>query len=374
MSETAIQLRPQSDVTAIAASRFNIDPDRVFDIMRATCFRQKNGTVTNEQMVALLVVANQYGLNPFTKEIYAFADSGGIVPVVGIDGWIRLANEHPQYDGLETQFGPYEEQTIARLGWGTEKGQKVLKRTPVYGPEWVTVTVHRKDRTKPTVVTEFLNECWRDTDPWNTSPGRMLRHRGIIQAFRLAFGFAGIQGEDEAEGVVMARAEELKQLEAPAVTAAQAQKSRIESRIAAAKTPTVQEADVVSDAKPDEETRKKTAVAVRNATMLAIADGSMTPEDGLTKMLDAGWSEEVAQKHVATAVSKRKATATTDEEKLPPLSAMAQETIEGVTTELRKGTMTKAAALDFLANVGVSGKEADRIVEGALAGTAWNEA
>lgn len=62
------------------------------------------------------------------------------------------------------------------------------------------------------------------------------------------------------------------------------------------------------------------------------------------------------------------------EEQLPPVSAMAQETIEGVTAELRKGTMTKAAALDFLANVGVSGKEADRIVEGALAGTAWNEA
>lgn len=366
MSETAIQHRPQADVTSIVATRFNIDPDRVFDIMRATCFKQKNGTVSNEQMIALLVVANQYGLNPFTKEIYAFADGGGIVPVVGIDGWVRLANEHPQYDGVRVDFGPYAEQTIARLGWGAAKGEKVLKRTPVYGPEWVTVTVYRKDRAKPVVVTEFLNECWRDTDPWNISPARMLRHRGLIQGFRLAFGFAGIHSDDETEGVIQARAEDLKQIEAPKVSNIERIKSAVQS---AAKAGAIQEADVLPEPKNDEQARKK----VRNATMIAIADGSMTADDGLAKMLDAGWDETTARGYVNTAIEKRKAAAATEEEKLPPLSAVAQETIEGVTAELRKGTMTRPAALDFLANVGVSGKEADRIIESALSGTEWVE-
>ena len=42
----------------------------------------QDGMMTDAQMAALLVVANQYNLNPWTKEIYAFPDkSNGIVPV-----------------------------------------------------------------------------------------------------------------------------------------------------------------------------------------------------------------------------------------------------------------------------------------------------
>ena len=39
--------------------------------LKATAFK---GDVSDAQMTALLVVANQYGLNPWTKEIYAFSD------------------------------------------------------------------------------------------------------------------------------------------------------------------------------------------------------------------------------------------------------------------------------------------------------------
>ncbi|MER2891198.1 recombinase RecT, partial [Escherichia coli] len=71
--------------------------------MKATAFKQRDGSVpTHEQMLALLVVAEQYNLNPFTREIYAFPDKqNGIIPVVGVDGWSRIINTHPQYDGVE---------------------------------------------------------------------------------------------------------------------------------------------------------------------------------------------------------------------------------------------------------------------------------
>ncbi|WP_414650481.1 recombinase RecT, partial [Escherichia coli] len=52
---------------------------------------------SDAQFIALLIVANQYGLNPWTKEIYAFPDKqNGIVPVVGVDGWSRIINENQQ--------------------------------------------------------------------------------------------------------------------------------------------------------------------------------------------------------------------------------------------------------------------------------------
>jgi hypothetical protein len=130
-------------------------------------------------MMALVIVANEYDLNPFTKEIYAFpAKGGGIVPVISIDGWLHRMNAHPQFDGIE-----YETE------FADGQGGK---------PYSVTARVHRKDRKFPTVVTEYYSECYRSTDPWNQCPARMLRHRATIQAARIAFGFAG-QDENDAE-------------------------------------------------------------------------------------------------------------------------------------------------------------------------------
>ncbi|EOJ4766922.1 recombinase RecT, partial [Escherichia coli] len=40
------------------------------------------------------------------------------------------------------------------------------------------------------------------TGPWQSHPKRMLRHKAMIQCARLAFGFAGIYDNDEAERIV----------------------------------------------------------------------------------------------------------------------------------------------------------------------------
>lgn len=141
-------------------------------VLKATAFK---GPATDAQMTALLIVANQYGLNPWTKEIYAFPDSrNGIVPVVGVDGWSRIINSHPQFDGMDFE----------------------------YDAESCTCVIHRKDRSHPVRVTEFMEECKRkNVGPWESHPRRMLRHKAMIQAARLAFGYTGIFDQDEAERI-----------------------------------------------------------------------------------------------------------------------------------------------------------------------------
>jgi len=65
------------------ATRLNLGVDgrELVETLKETAFR---GQVGDSHMAALLIVAEQYGLNPWTKEIYAFPDSkNGIVPVVG---------------------------------------------------------------------------------------------------------------------------------------------------------------------------------------------------------------------------------------------------------------------------------------------------
>lgn len=159
------------------ADRFGVEPEKMMVTLKATAFK---GEVTNEQMMALLIVADQYGLNPWTREIYAFPDKGGIVPVVGVDGWARIINQHPQFDGMSF------EQTA----------------------EDCTCTIYRKDRAHPITVTEYMSECARpNMAPWKSHPKRMLRHKAMIQCARLAFGFAGIFDPDEAERIIEAEVE-----------------------------------------------------------------------------------------------------------------------------------------------------------------------
>lgn len=163
-----------SSLATKLAERFGMDANpEIIDVLKKTAFK---GDVSDAQMGALLVVANQYGLNPWVKEIYAFPDKGSIVPVVGVDGWARIVNDHPQFNGAEFDIA--------------DDGSKV------------TCTIYRKDREHPTRVTEFLAECKRETQPWKSHPRRMLRHKAFMQCGRLAFGFTGIYDRDEAEAII----------------------------------------------------------------------------------------------------------------------------------------------------------------------------
>lgn len=164
-------------------ARYSLEPQKVYETLCKTAF---SSAQSQEQVVALLVVADQYGLNPFTKEIYAFPDkSGGVVPVVGIDGWNRIAQQHPQFDGVELHYSD----TLQ-----TPSGGKPC-------PEWVEAVVYRTDRAHPITVREYLDECYRPTPAWQSHTKRMLRHKALIQGYRTAFGFHGIYDPDEAEAI-----------------------------------------------------------------------------------------------------------------------------------------------------------------------------
>lgn len=146
-----------------------VDEDHLKQTLTNTVFKGAN----EEQFVSLMIVANQYKLNPFTKEIYAFPSRGGITPIVSVDGWARIINDNPLTDGIQFE----------------------------QDDESCTCKIYRKDRTHPTIVTEYLSECQMKTEPWQKYPKRMLRHKALIQCARMAFGFSGIYDKDEAERI-----------------------------------------------------------------------------------------------------------------------------------------------------------------------------
>lgn len=131
---------------------------------------------TDRQLIHCLSVAREHNLNPLTKEIYFMPTKGGKTqPIVSVDGWMRKANEHPQFDGVRFESEIGEDNTIISM----------------------TCHMYRKDRAYPVSVTEYLEECQAPNGPWQTHPKRMLRNRTYCQAARMAFGFAGIMEPDE---------------------------------------------------------------------------------------------------------------------------------------------------------------------------------
>ncbi|HGA1753956.1 TPA: phage recombination protein Bet [Escherichia coli] len=91
----------------------SVDPQELITTLRQTAFK---GDASDAQFIALLIVANQYGLNPWTKEIYAFPDKqNGIVPVVGVDGWSRIINENQQFDGMYRTMSPVHAGFTAKI-------------------------------------------------------------------------------------------------------------------------------------------------------------------------------------------------------------------------------------------------------------------
>lgn len=163
------------------ADRYGVEPD-IFE--RTVSSVAMPNPHTREELVSCLIVANEHDLNPLTKEIHFMRDKmGRIHPIVGVDGWVKKLNTHPQFDGFEFEHE-------------RDKDGKLIS---------VTCKIYRKDRKHPVVATELLSECIRPPgqgkgpNAWSMTPSRMLRHRALMQATRYAIGFAGVMDQDEFE-------------------------------------------------------------------------------------------------------------------------------------------------------------------------------
>jgi hypothetical protein len=147
--------------------------------LRASCFSvpRDEPPFSNEELAAALVLANQYQLNPFAKELFCFRGKGGKINAgPTIDGWIKIATRHPEFDGEDFEEVHDEEGNLVSC----------------------TCIMHRRGRSRPTRVTEYLKECQDTTkDTWRKWPHRMLRHRAFGQAVRVCFGLTSLGADRE---------------------------------------------------------------------------------------------------------------------------------------------------------------------------------
>jgi len=122
--------------------------------------------VPAKAILVLLRSMQSLHLDPLCEEIgFTQFEDGQWQVLITIEGCSKLLNQHPQFNGLV--FNQAD--------------------TLIDGvPEWIECTIHRKDRTIPTTVREYLMEVRGETSIWQKMPRRMLRHRALQQCVRLA--------------------------------------------------------------------------------------------------------------------------------------------------------------------------------------------
>ena len=158
------------------------------------------GQYSQHDLQRLLLAAERLGLDPLGGEIYAVPGgpdaAGPALLVLGVDGWCRVLNAHPAYQGVEFREGPDRESSAHRTPGA---GQAVADDSGL--PAWVECTLHRRDRRVPTTVREYMAEARTDSPAWLSHPRRMLRHKALVQCARVAFGLTGLHDPDEARRV-----------------------------------------------------------------------------------------------------------------------------------------------------------------------------
>lgn len=168
------------------ATKFGVEPGKLLKCLTAQVFKQADGAMpTNEELMVLLLVCENYNLNPFNREIFAFRGKGGdIVPVVSLDGWARIVRSQKDFNGMRFEFST------------------TTVRVPGYPgdlPEYVTCSMRLKGIEDPITIQEYMVECFSERSPvWKKWPRRMLRTRSFIQCARLAFSLTGLYDEGDA--------------------------------------------------------------------------------------------------------------------------------------------------------------------------------
>lgn len=139
---------------------------------------------TQADLERLLLTAKQHSLNPLNREIFMLSSGSEATPliVVGVDGWSKIMNSHPQFAGMQFQESAESSGGI---------------------PSWMECEIYRHDRVVPLKVREYFEEARSDHMAWITHPRRMLRHKCMVQCARIAFGLSGIYEPDEASKIHM---------------------------------------------------------------------------------------------------------------------------------------------------------------------------
>ena len=140
------------------------------------------------------------GLDPLRKEVYAVVRGGKMSIQTGIDGYLKLANQTKELNGMEVLF--YDQDGAESEVW--------VKKTP---PAACLVRVYRKGAAYPFTASCRFDAYSQNNNMWKKFPETMLAKATTTLALRRGFAdvISGIASADEMDQANMAAPEALHQ-------------------------------------------------------------------------------------------------------------------------------------------------------------------
>jgi phage recombination protein Bet len=145
-----------------------------------------------DELKMFLHVAKSYGLDPFNKEIFFWKVKGKPTIMTSRDGYLKIADRHPQYDGLVSDVVRKNDNFKRKTEgieheYGTERGDIVGAYALVY----------RKDRNYPVYVFASFEEYRADTKVWYQYPSAMILKVAESMALKRSFSVSGLVSREE---------------------------------------------------------------------------------------------------------------------------------------------------------------------------------
>ena len=171
-----------STALQVIANSTGVTAEEVAEVLRGMIISgkaQHGATATNAEMTVVSSIFAKYDLNPFIREGHAFVSGGKLQVIIGFDGFVKVMNRQPNFNGVEFVDNFDNKELIS-----------------------VTTKIHIKGRDFPVCTTEYMDEAYQpNSAAWKKFKKRMLRNKSLAQCIRIAFGVADVIDPDEADRI-----------------------------------------------------------------------------------------------------------------------------------------------------------------------------
>lgn len=171
-----------STALQVIANSTGVTAEEVAEVLRGMIISgkaQHGATATNAEMTVVSSIFAKYDLNPFIREGHAFVSGGKLQVIIGFDGFVKVMNRQPNFNGVEFVDNFDNKELIS-----------------------VTTKIHIKGRDFPVCTTEYMDEAYQpNSAAWKKFKKRMLRNKSLAQCIRIAFGVADVIDPDEASRI-----------------------------------------------------------------------------------------------------------------------------------------------------------------------------
>lgn len=154
-----------------------------------------------DEFKTFMYLCQAYNLDPLKKEIYFLKYGGKSTILTSRDGYLKIANTNPNFDGIESDV-VYQGDTLTKRDDGSlhiSYGQDHLNfnKSKLSG---AFCTVFRKDRAKSTTVFVSIKDYYKkDALVWQQYTNAMILKVAEAMALKRAFAISGLVTKEEIE-------------------------------------------------------------------------------------------------------------------------------------------------------------------------------